>query len=159
MPRRLGKRVMAIGIHGGRLKPSTGFAFTRVQADSAAIVASLQTHRHPFDLPEESPLFRLLDSIMLRVMAEHPAQIEPAFAAMFARNPVERIFRFLDEETRPAEVVELIATLPRKVFIQTALRHYGTQTLGLLRGIAPKAPTQTQSTSRQPAVTQIPKNG
>ena len=33
MPRRLGKRIMAVGIHGGRLKPSTGFAFTRVQAE------------------------------------------------------------------------------------------------------------------------------
>ena len=159
MPRRLGKRILAVGIHGGRLKPSTGFAFTRVEVDSAAIVASLQTHGHPFDLPEESPLFRLLDSIMLRVMAEHPDQIEPTFAAMFGRNPVERIFRFLDEEARPAEVVELIATLPRTVFIQTALRHYGTQTLGLLRGTAPKAPTQTHGASRQPAATQMPKGG
>ena len=44
---------------------------------------------------------------MLRVMAEHPDQIEPTFAAMFGRNPVERIFRFLDEAARPAEVIEL----------------------------------------------------
>lgn len=159
MPRRLGKRVMAIGIRGGRLKPSTGFAFSRVQADSAAISASLRAHGHPFDVPEESPLFRLLDSIMLRVMAEHADQIEPTFAAMFDRNPIERILRFLDEEARPAEVIELIATLPRRVFIQTALRHYGTQALGLLRKTAPKAPTQTQGTSRQPAATQIPKGG
>ena len=74
------------------------FCLHRVHANSAAIVASLQTHGHPFDCPEESPLFRLLDSIMLRVMAEHPDQIEPTFATMFGRNPVNRIFRFLDKE-------------------------------------------------------------
>ncbi len=146
MPRRLGRRVMAIGVHGGRLKPSTGFAFTRVQNDSAAIVASLQAHGHPCDVPEDSPLFRMLDAILLRVMVEHPEQIESAFAAMFGRNPVERILRFLDEEATPAEVVEMIATLPRAVFVQTALRHYGVRALGLVRGLAPKSMAPAQGT-------------
>ena len=103
---------------------------------------------------------RMLLAYGADVDADNGSGMTPlAFAAMFGRNPVERIFRFLDEEARPAEVVELIATLPRRVFIQTALRHYGTQTLGLLRGTAPKAPTQTQGTSRQPAATQMPKSG
>jgi lycopene beta-cyclase len=146
MPRRLGKRILAVGIRGGRLKPSTGFAFTRVQDDSAAIVASLQAHGHPFDLPEDAPLFHMLDSILLRVMAEHPGQIEPAFAAMFGRNPVERILRFLDEQAQPAEVVEMIATLPRAVFVRTALRHYGVRALGLMRGSAPKSMAPARST-------------
>jgi len=96
---------------------------------------------------------------MLRVMAEHPDQIEPAFAAMFGRNPVERILRFLDEDAGPAEVVELIATLPRKVFVQTALRHYGAQTLSLLHRSAPEPSTQTQGTSRQPSATRMPEIG
>ena len=30
-PRRLGQRVMAIGTKGGRVKPSTGYAFLRIQ--------------------------------------------------------------------------------------------------------------------------------
>jgi lycopene beta-cyclase len=43
--------VLAIGVNGGRIKPSTGYAFSRVQADSEAIVQSLLTHGHPFALP------------------------------------------------------------------------------------------------------------
>lgn len=139
MPRRLGGRIMAIGIRGGRLKPSTGFAFTRVQADCEAIVASLLAHGHPFDVPEDPRLFRLLDSILLRVMVEHPDQIEPAFAALFGRNPAERILRFLDEAAGPSEVLEIIATMPRKVFVRTALRHCGAQVFGLIHPPMPEA--------------------
>ena len=46
-PRRLGRRVMTIGVPAGMLKPTTGFAFTRIQRDSAAIVRSLLEHEQP----------------------------------------------------------------------------------------------------------------
>ena len=36
--RTLGQRVMAIGARAGRIKPSTGYAFMRVQKDSEEIV-------------------------------------------------------------------------------------------------------------------------
>ena len=39
--RRLGRRIMAIGTAGGMVKPSTGYAFARIQRDSRAIVRSL----------------------------------------------------------------------------------------------------------------------
>src|SRR5690606_2249554 len=49
--RRVGASVLRIGIAGGRLKPSSGYAFTRILADNQAIIASLRTHDHPFALP------------------------------------------------------------------------------------------------------------
>ncbi len=40
-PRQRGKHIMTIGTKGGMVKPSTGYAFLRIQQDSAAIVRSL----------------------------------------------------------------------------------------------------------------------
>jgi lycopene beta-cyclase len=121
-PRRTGQRVMTIGTKGGRVKPTTGYAFTRIQRDSAAIIRSLADHGHPFDLPEDSRRYRLLDAVMLEMMDHHGEALKPIFATMFAHNPIQRILRFLDEEGTLLENLQLIATLPPWQFIQVAIK-------------------------------------
>jgi len=87
LPRGLGRRIMAIGALGGMVKPSSGYAFTRIQADSAAIVRSLLEAGHPFDVPASPQIYRLCDALMLHVMARHGEQAEPIFSAMFKKQP------------------------------------------------------------------------
>lgn len=128
-PRQAGRRVLAIGLRGGRLKPTSGYAFTRIQRDSQAILRSLLENGHPFDLPEDPPLFGQMDAIMLEVMARHPGRITDIFTALFSRNPLERVFRFLDEDATLREVLQLIATLPPGLFLKILAR----------RSLAPRA--------------------
>jgi lycopene beta-cyclase len=105
-PRRLGERVIAIGLTGGLLKPSTGYAFTRMQRDAERIATSLQEEgRSPWG-------WRFLDAVLLRVIARHGPGTERVFVALFARNPVERVLRFLDEQATLLEVAALVLTLP-----------------------------------------------
>lgn len=118
-PRRAGKHIMNIGTRGGRVKPSTGYAFMRVQQDSAAIVASLVRHGHPFDVPADSRRYRLYDSILLDIMCRRGGEIAPIFVAMFARNPIERVLRFLDEIGSARENLLLIGTLPPRLFLES----------------------------------------
>jgi len=124
--RRLSKRpdghVMSIGMRGGRIKPSTGFAFTRVQADSAAIVQSLLKHDQPFDIPEDSARYRLYDSMLLDIMEREPERIQSIFAALFKRNSIEHVLSFLDEQASLAQNVHLFATLPPLPFLQAMAR-------------------------------------
>ena len=117
-PRKLGRRIMAIGTLGGMVKPSSGYAFTRIQADSAAMVRSLLQKGHPFDVPASPRFYRTCDALMLHVMARHGAQIKPIFSAMFRNNPIERIFRFLDEATSLWENLVMMASLPPRLFVQ-----------------------------------------
>ncbi|HTP10938.1 MAG TPA: lycopene cyclase family protein [Anaerolineae bacterium] len=121
-PRRLGQRVMAIGTKGGRVKPSTGYAFLRIQRDSAAIVASLVKHDQPFDISARRGRFGLHDSILLNIMTHHPGELKSIFTLMFQNNPIQRIFRFLDETATLSEEVRFIASLPPRRFLQ-ALFH------------------------------------
>ncbi|RPI87475.1 MAG: Lycopene cyclase [Chloroflexi bacterium] len=116
--RRTGFRTLAIGLSGGRLKPSTGYAFTRIQRDSRAILRSLLQHNHPFHIPGDSPLYTLLDSLMLEVMRDYPENTQRIFSALFERNSMDNVLRFLDEDAPLSEVLRLMATLPAGLFIK-----------------------------------------
>src|SRR6266567_8554369 len=121
-PRQIGKRLMAIGTLGGRVKPSTGYAFIRMQEDSSAIVRSLLSVGHPFSVPHSPRRYRFFDSAMLAIMTQRAERIEPIFTALFKRNPAQRIFRFLDEVVSPWENFLMMPSLPPQLLSQALLR-------------------------------------
>lgn len=121
-PRRVGRRIMTIGALGGRVKLTTGYAFWRIQQDSAAIVRSLLRAGHPFNVTPDSGYYRLCDSLMLQIMYRQGEQIKPIFTALFKHNPIGRVFHFLDETASPWENLSLIATLPPPLFLQALFR-------------------------------------
>jgi lycopene beta-cyclase len=119
--RKVGARVMTIGVPGGRVKPSTGYAFMRIQRDSAAIVRSLQQTGHPFGVPPDSRRHRRYDAALLGLMRYQPCEVEGLFARLFARNPLDRILRFLDEATSLHDEFVLASTLPTSFTLRALL--------------------------------------
>lgn len=122
LPRRPSAHVMRLGTKAGRLKPSTGYSVMRADKDARAIVRSLIERGHPFDVPADSRWYRWLDEVMLDVMRNDGGRIKPVFQRMFARNPIGRVFRFLDEEASVADNALLILSLPKTPFAAAALR-------------------------------------
>jgi lycopene beta-cyclase len=121
-PRRIGRRIMSIGTLGGRIKPSTGYAFIRMQEDSSAIVRSLLRVGHPFSVPPGPRRYRFFDSVMLEIMAHHGERIQPIFTALFEHNPAERIFHFLNERASLWENLLMAPSLPPQLLLQALLR-------------------------------------
>jgi lycopene beta-cyclase len=121
-PRRLGKRVMAIGTRGGLVKPSSGYAFLRMQQDSAAIVRAISETGQPFGVRPSPWRYRLFDSIMLQVMYREGDRMKSIFTSLFKNNPIQRIFRFLDEEAPLPENLQLLASLPTAPFLKALIR-------------------------------------
>jgi lycopene beta-cyclase len=117
-PRRRGRHVLTIGTRGGLVKATTGYAYQRIQRDSAAIAASLARSGHPFDIPHPTLRHRVLDALLLDVLDHDPAQLERAFDRLFAANPTERVLRFLDEDTGVPDELRLIASLPPKPYLR-----------------------------------------
>ncbi len=114
-PRRLGQRVMAIGAPGGRIKPSTGYGFRRIQADAQAICHSLDTKGHPFAVPASPRFFRFCDHLMLQNLARRGDWALPLFSTLLQHNPLQRVLHFLDETASPLECAALSATLLPRV--------------------------------------------
>lgn len=111
--RRLGAHTLAIGVLGGRLKASTGYAVSRIQADADAIVTALARGAAPFPTRRASRRYRVLDRLLLRVIADHGPGAEAIFVALFAANPIGRVLRFLDERASVGELAALGMRLPR----------------------------------------------
>jgi lycopene beta-cyclase len=116
-PRWVGRRVMSIGTRGGRVKPSTGYAFHRIQQDSAAIVRSLTARGHPFAVPTPPSRYRFFDAILLQVLYRRGGLGAGVFTALFQHNPIQRIFRFLDEESSWWDDLQILASVPPGPFV------------------------------------------
>jgi lycopene beta-cyclase len=129
-PWREGARVRRLGVAAGRLKASTGYALTRIVEDCSSIVRSLERDGHPFARPSSSAFYRVLDAVLLEIWGSRPEEIPPVFGAMFLRNPVDRVLRFLDERTSPWEVLRMVLTLPKTPFLRAALRWLGRRLFG-----------------------------
>jgi lycopene beta-cyclase len=121
-PRQLGKHIMAIGNHGGMVKPSTGYAFLRMQTDSSAIIKSLLKVGHPFNISSSPRRYRYFDAVMLKIMSQHAERIEPILLSLFKQNPAGRIFRFLDEVATLGENVLMMPSLPPQLLWQSFLQ-------------------------------------
>lgn len=121
-PRRSGNRVMMIGAKGGRIKPSTGQAFMRIQQDSAEIIRSITDHGHPFKVPPPGWRHRLFDTLMLQMMLNRGDQMESIFTRLFKNNSIHHIFRFLDETGPLAENLRVLSSLELAPFINAFFR-------------------------------------
>jgi lycopene beta-cyclase len=148
--RRVEGRVVAIGAAAGLVKASTGYAYERIQRDSARIAGSLVRHGHPFGAPPADRRYRLLDAVLLDVLDREPAQLELAFARLFEANPAERVLRFLDEGCGPTDLLRLMASLPPGPYVRALARRVprgrmagpvGRATCGWGRAFGPWAPT------------------
>ena len=121
-PRFSGSYYMTIGTKGGRVKPSTGYAFWRTQKDSEAIVTSLLEHGVPNRIPADKWRAKFYDSIMLDVMETHGARMADIFTAMFSKNSIHRIFRFLDEESSLVDELGIISSVPPGPFLTSLVK-------------------------------------
>jgi lycopene beta-cyclase len=121
-PRRLGQRVMAIGTRGGRVKPSTGYAFARIQRDSARIVNSLVRNSHPFSVPPDSRRHSFHDMVLLDVLAHEPERGRQIFTGIFRRNPIQPILRFLDDRSSLRDDVRVITACAPWPFLRSVGR-------------------------------------
>lgn len=120
LPARAGQHVINIGTRGGRAKPSTGYAFKRIQQHSARLVAALAASGHPpTDSTGDKWQFRLFDTLLLDIMQRRGETTRDIFRQLFERNPIERIFRFLDEQTSWADNLRVMNSVSPGPFMQS----------------------------------------
>ena len=120
LPARAGSNIVNLGTRGGRAKPSTGYAFRRIQAHSARLVAALAATGHPpADATGDRWQFRLFDTLLLDIMQRRGETTRDIFRQLFARNPVDRIFRFLDETTSWADNLRVMNSVAPGPFVRS----------------------------------------
>jgi lycopene beta-cyclase len=114
--------IVNIGTAGGQTKGSSGYTFNFIQKHSKAIVESLIATGKPF-LSSEPQRFNFYDGILLKVLSDGIVPGNKIFTDLFRKNAVQKVFRFLDNETNLAEEVKIISTLPTLPFLKAGIRH------------------------------------
>jgi len=111
--------IVHLGTAGGQTKPSTGYTFRFIQKHVAALVEQLAVSGNPF--LKKSVLqkrFMWYDRVLLHMLFHKKMPGSKIFTLLFSRNPIQRIFRFLDNETKLPEELILMNTLPQWPFMK-----------------------------------------
>ncbi len=120
LPARDGARIINLGTRGGRAKPSTGYAFKRIQQHSARLTAALAATGHPpADATGDKWQFHLFDTLLLDIMQRRGESTRDIFRDLFERNPIARIFRFLDEQTSWADNLRVMNSVAPGPFMRS----------------------------------------
>jgi lycopene beta-cyclase len=115
-------RVINIGTAGGQTKGSSGYTFQFVQKHSDRIISDLiRSGKIRADAGFFARRFNLYDSVLLNILSGNKFPADKIFSDLFSRNPVDRVLRFLDNESTLEDEINLMATLPQGPFRKAIL--------------------------------------
>ncbi|MGA3541329.1 lycopene cyclase family protein [Micromonosporaceae bacterium DT194] len=103
-------RVVRLGTAGGATRPSTGFTFSAMRRQATQVAAALAAGRAPVPGPAYPRRHLWMDAVALRALDRGLVAGPDFFDRLFDRNPAERVLRFLDGATTPAEELAVMSS-------------------------------------------------
>ena len=114
--------IINMGVAGGQVKGSSGYAFHFIQEKTKAIVADIVAGKIPLRTPNFSQKkFGLYDAVLLRVLQDKKFDGASIFTSIFSKNPPARVFRFLNNESSLLDDLHIMASVPSRIFLPAAL--------------------------------------
>jgi len=119
-------RSTPIGLSGGAARPSSGYAFLRIQRQARWLADRIADGTKP-DLDElrrslGPPKYRFFDAVFLKILADRPDLAPQIFARMFDRTEPAALVRFLSERSTMRDDLRIIQALPKLPFMAAAAR-------------------------------------
>ena len=111
-------QIIFIGTPGGAIKPTTGFGFKQMHAHASALARALKNNTHLPTL-HRTLRFRVYDILLLQILKSHPHRGKEIFERLFRTQPIQRILKFLDEQTKISEEIAIFVRLPIGLFLRS----------------------------------------
>ncbi len=116
------RRIIQMGVAGGQVKGSSGYAFQFIQKRTAAIVKGIKQGSTKFDIVRLSQRKgNLYDAVLLHVLHHQKMGGDKIFGSIFSKNKTEMVLRFLDNESNIFEDLKIMNSVPTKIFFPAAL--------------------------------------
>lgn len=106
------------GLNEGGARPSSGYAFRRIQTWAEQCAATLLKGGLPHGHAQDPILLKAMDHLFLSVLAERPDVAPALFYALFAKANTQRLIRFLSDRGTIADYIAMAAALPTGLFIK-----------------------------------------
>ncbi len=117
------RKIYHIGGAGGAIKPSSGFAFKRIQQHTQLLIEALKNGK---DLNPTYSIFQnrfhLYDQVLLDVLLTQDRNGDKIFTELFRNNPAPQVYRFLDGDTSIMQEMKLFSSLPIWPFLRGWIR-------------------------------------
>ena len=115
------KRIIPIGTNGGSVKPSSGYAFTRIQKH-ISILADYLIKGKLDDYRPKTSRYDLYDRTMLNAILSGKTSGVEVFDKLFGKLDAKTIFQFLDEEGSFLNDLKIFTAPPKWPFIKAFLQ-------------------------------------
>jgi lycopene beta-cyclase len=125
-PLSAGKQLLIAGTRGGALRASSGYGFLRIQrwAEACAKQYVANNTLAPagagagagagYWLPR-------MDKLFLAVLKRYPHLTPTLFDRLLSRASAERFIRFMDDRATVVDCLQIVACLPKRLFLKTLL--------------------------------------
>ncbi len=110
------------GLMSGAARPSTGYAFQRIQRWAEEAAASIRQGGPPPGHEPDPALRRAMDRLFLRVVRDHADRAPDLFIRMFGNADPARVIRFLSDRGTVADCAVIGSTLPLQLFLGEMLK-------------------------------------
>ena len=120
-PRAVHPSNVRVGLMAGGARPSTGYAFQRIQRWAGECAHSLVSCGEPTAHRPDPLALRLMDQIFLDVLRADPSRGAALFFSLFSRVDPARVIRFLSGSGSTIDGLAVVAAMPVPPFLRAAL--------------------------------------
>ncbi|MEC7781050.1 MAG: lycopene cyclase family protein [Pseudomonadota bacterium] len=114
---------LSLGLHGGTVKPSTGYCFPHAQDQAAELALWLTTARGTSPPRLRGFAARWFDGVFVTFLENQAPAAPDAFLRLFQRVSPDALVRFLSDRATPLDYLRVIAALPKLPMLKEALRY------------------------------------
>jgi lycopene beta-cyclase len=111
------------GLFEGAARPSSGYAFQRIQSWANKCAHSMVTKNTLYAFPKEKRLQSFMDGLFLNVIKKNPTMAASLFEDLFRECNLKTVVKFMSDQASISDCLEIIRALPPKPFIE-ALPHF-----------------------------------
>lgn len=132
-PQQWGRHVWNLGTVGGMTKPTSGYTFQRIHAQTRHLVGHWSGGTTPTPLPPPPARYRFADHVLLNILHHHPEHGRRIFERLFRTTSIDDVLTFLDEDSTILDDARMIAKLPWAPFLRAGASEFGADVMAAVR--------------------------
>ena len=117
-------KILNIGTAGGWTKPSSGYTFKFIEKNTLKLLTHIKKNTQFLNFKIKTRHW-IYDLIFLDVLYKNNYLGSNLFTKMFSKNPMEKIFMFLDNETSITDELKITASFPKRIFTKSLVNNIG----------------------------------
>ena len=106
------------GLYAGAARPSSGYAFQRIQRWAKECTHALINHQLLIAPKKDPWILARMDDLFLNVLKSNPKSSAPLFYNLFLHCKIPTLVRFLSDHASIPDYLSIIASMPKLLFLK-----------------------------------------